>query len=222
MTGSIAPSVLSADFKCLGMQLKELEDAGIRRIHIDVMDGMFVPNLSIGFPVIRSIRSCTGMEFDVHLMVEEPEKFISVAADAGADSITVHQESCRHLSRTIHQIKESGCRAGVALNPATTAETLKYVVQDLDQVLLMTVNPGFGGQKFLPAMMEKIKEIRMFFQQMGCSPALELDGGITAENAKACVLNGANILVAGSAVFRGNIQENVRKLLEEISLPEPS
>jgi ribulose-phosphate 3-epimerase len=218
MSGSIAPSILSADFKCLDRQLKELEEAGIKRIHIDVMDGMFVPNLSIGFPIIRSIRSCTDMEFDVHLMVEEPGRFISEAAKAGADSITVHQEACRHLSRVLHEIKEAGCRAGVALNPATSIENLKYVVQDLDQVLLMTVNPGFGGQKFIPAMMEKIKESKVFFQQMECSPVLELDGGITAENAKACVLGGADILVAGSSVFRGNIRENVGKLLGEITV----
>jgi ribulose-phosphate 3-epimerase len=212
MTAGIAPSILSADFKCLEKQLKELEEAGIRRIHIDVMDGTFVPNISIGFPIIRSIRPCTDMEFDVHLMVEDPARFIADTAAAGADIITIHQEACRHLPRVIDQIKGAGCKVGVALNPATPVETLKYVVQDLDQLLLMTVNPGFGGQKFIPAMMGKIKESRMFFRQMSCSPSLELDGGITAENAEECVRKGADILVAGSAVFEGNLQENIKKL----------
>lgn len=212
MPGRIAPSILSADFKCLEKQLKELEHMGIKRIHIDVMDGVFVPNISIGFPVIKSIRSCTSMEFDVHLMVENPENFITVSALSGANSITVHQEACRHLSRTVHQIKEAGCKAGVALNPSTTVETLKYVVKDLDQLLLMTVNPGFGGQKFIPAMMGKIEDCRSFCQQMGCHPLLELDGGITAGNAKSCIENGADILVAGSSVFQGNMKENLKNL----------
>jgi ribulose-phosphate 3-epimerase len=212
MNGKIAPSILSADFRCLEAQLKALEDVGIDRIHIDVMDGAFVPNISIGFPIIRSIRSCTDMEFDVHLMVEEPGRFVAAAAAAGADCITVHQEACRHLQRVLSQIKEAGCKAGVALNPATPAQTLQYVANDLDQVILMTVNPGFGGQKFLPAMMEKIKESRMFFRQMNCRPIIELDGGITVENAKTCLQQGADILVAGSAVFLGDIQENIMML----------
>lgn len=209
---NIAPSILSADFKYLERQLKEIEGAGIRRLHIDVMDGQFVPNISMGFPVIQSIRSCTDMEFDVHLMVENPERFISNAVLAGADFITVHQEACRHLSRTICQVKEAGCKVGVALNPSTTVETLKYVVKDVDQVLLMTVNPGFGGQSFLPGMMGKIEDARTFFKNMDCNPLLELDGGITVENAAECIQRGADILVAGSSVFKGNLQENIKKL----------
>lgn len=204
----IAPSILSADFKYLGKQLEEIEKTGVKRIHIDVMDGKFVPNIAIGFPVIKSIRSCTNMEFDVHLMVETPEKFIQDAVLAGADIITVHQEACKDLLRVIKQIKETGHRAGVALNPATPIETLKYVIQDINQILLMTVNPGFGGQKFIPCMMDKIKDCKNFIQKTGYSPVIELDGGITAENAAECIINGANILVAGSSVFNGNIKEN--------------
>jgi ribulose-phosphate 3-epimerase len=212
MIERIAPSLLSADFKCLESQLKELECMSVRSVHIDVMDGQFVPNISIGFPIISSIRSCTEMEFDVHLMVEDPGRFIDSAAKAGADTIIVHEEACRHLFRVIDQIKSAGCKAGVALNPSTPVDTLKHVVRELDEVLLMTVNPGFGGQKYIPAMMDKIEESKTFFGQLNCSPILELDGGITAENAGECVSKGADILVAGSSVFNGNIQENILKI----------
>lgn len=207
----IAPSVLSADFKFLEKQLKEIENAEVSRIHIDVMDGVFVPNISLGFPVIKSIRSCTNMEFDVHLMIENPERFISDAAAAGADIITVHQETCRHLPRVLSQIKEAGCKAGVALNPATSVETLKYIVHNIDQVLLMTVNPGFGGQEFIADMIQKIKDCKKLLQDMDCDLLIELDGGITVENAAECICNGADILVAGSSVFCGDIQYNIRQ-----------
>lgn len=210
----IAPSVLSADFKFLEKQLKEIENAGASRIHIDVMDGLFVPNISLGFPVIKSIRPCTDMEFDVHLMIENPERFIPDAAAAGADIITVHQEACRHLPRVLAQIKEAGCKAGVALNPATSIGTLKYVVHNTDQILLMTVNPGFGGQVFIEGMMGKVKECREFLNKTGCSPLIELDGGITAENAAECIRNGADILVAGSSVFQGDIQHNIQQFIK--------
>lgn len=175
------------------------------------MDGVFVPNISLGFPVIKSIRSCTDMEFDVHLMIENPERFISDAAAAGADIITVHQETCRHLPRVLSQIKEAGCKAGVALNPATSVETLKYVVHNTDQVLLMTVNPGFGGQAFIADMIQKIKDCKKLLQDMDCNSLIELDGGITVENAAKCIRNGADILVAGSSVFCGDIQYNIRQ-----------
>jgi len=211
---SIAPSILSADFKCLGKQLEEIEGAGVKQIHIDVMDGLFVPNISIGFPVIQSIRTCTDMEFDVHLMVKNPERFIYNAASAGASSIVVHQEACRHLPRTICQIKEAGCRAGVALNPATLTGTLKYVIQDVDQILLMTVNPGFGGQKFIPCMMDKIRECKNLCTELGCSPLIWLDGGITLENAEECIKSGADVLVAGSSVFSGDISGNLQSFQE--------
>lgn len=210
----IAPSILSADFKYLEAQLKELEASGVERIHIDVMDGLFVPNISIGFPIIQSIRSCTNMAFDVHLMVENPEKFIETTALAGANIITVHQEASKHLPRLIQQIKETGCQAGVSLNPATLIETLEYVIQDLDQVLLMTVNPGFGGQKFIQQMMHKIKECRNFIDKKGSQALVEVDGGITLNNAKECIQNGATMLVAGSALFEGQIQYNLEKFKE--------
>lgn len=211
MAGVLAPSVLSVNFKCLEKQLRELEEAGIKRIHIDMMDGVFVPNLSLGFPVIEAVRSCTDMEFDVHFMIENPEKFIVNAASAGADFITVHQEACRHLFRTVRKVKDAGCRVGVALNPATSLETLRYVLPEIDQVLLMTVNPGFGGQNFLPGMKKKIIACRALIQDMGCGAQIELDGGITIENAAECIRCGADILVAGSSVFHGNMQDNVEQ-----------
>ena len=211
MEYQLCPSILSADFKCLEKQLRGLEDAGIKKIHIDVMDGVFVPNLSIGFPVISAIRSCSDMEFDVHFMIENPERFIKNAVLAGANSITIHQEACRHLQRTIQEIKENRCHAGVALNPATSLETLRYVLQDVDQILLMTVNPGFGGQKFISGMMQKIRECKRFLQAAGCSALIGVDGGITMENAAECIQYGATILVAGSSIFQGNIQENIKQ-----------
>lgn len=207
----IAPSILAADFKCLEKQLLEIESSDVDTIHIDVMDGAFVPNISLGFPVIQSIRRCTKMKFDVHLMTEKPDRFLEAAAEAGADSITVHQEADRHLHRTIQHIKELGCKAGVAINPATSVETLRYILGDIDQVLLMTVNPGFGGQTLIPNMGRKIKDCREFFKSQKYSPLLELDGGITTDNAAQCIRDGADILVAGSSVFQGNIRENIEK-----------
>lgn len=207
--GELAPSILSADFSCLKDQLELLEQSGIEMIHIDVMDGKFVPNISLGFPVIKSIKTCTKMMFDVHLMVEEPSLFVEETVKSGADIITIHAEACTHLSRVIQQIKNFGCRVGVAINPATPLHILEYVLKDIDTILLMTVNPGFGGQCFIPEMKQKIKDCKHFCHSRGYRPIIQLDGGITLDNAKDLLELGADILVAGSAVFNGDIKANV-------------
>lgn len=209
----LSPSLLSADFSKLGEQVKILDEAGSHYIHIDIMDGTFVPSLSMGFPVMKSIRECTDKMFDVHMMVEEPYRYIKDAVDAGADIITVHVEACRHLDRTIQAIKESGVLAGVALNPATPLSTIEYVLPKVDMILLMTVNPGFGGQKFIPYTMDKIRELRKLLKEKGSKADIEVDGGINFENVEAVMDAGANVIVAGSAVFTGDIEENVKRFL---------
>lgn len=204
----LAPSILAADFSKLGVQLEELEQAGIGKIHIDVMDGQFVPNISMGFPIIRSLRPCTKMQFDVHLMIQNPENYVQMAADAGANSITIHAEACVHLHRVVEQIHQAGCLAGVALNPATSLQVLEYILEDLDLVLLMTVNPGFGGQTFIAHTMNKIADCYRFLESRNCKIPIELDGGINLDNAKECLEAGADILVAGSSVFHGDVCKN--------------
>lgn len=206
----LAPSILSADFSRLGEDLSLVEKNGITMLHIDVMDGMFVPSISLGFPIIESIRKKSDMIFDVHLMIEEPERYVERFAKSGADIITVHAEACPHLHRTIGQIKELGKKCGVALNPATSLSALDYVLEDVDMVLLMTVNPGFGGQKFIGAMYEKIRTLRKRITEEGLSVDIEVDGGIKVSNTKEAIEAGANVLVAGSAVFEGDIEANVR------------
>lgn len=205
----LAPSILSADFSRLGEDLSLLEKNGITMLHIDVMDGMFVPSISLGFPVIESIRKKSGMIFDVHLMIKEPERYVERFAESGADIITVHAEACSHLHRTIGQIRESGKKCGVALNPATPLSVLDYVLEDVDMVLLMTVNPGFGGQKFIDAMYEKIRALRERITAKGLPADIEVDGGIKTSNAAKVIEAGANVLVAGSAVFEGDIGANI-------------
>lgn len=207
----LAPSILSADFSKLGEELALVEKNNVSILHIDVMDGMFVPSISLGFPVIESIRKNSGMVFDVHLMIKEPERYLERFAAAGADIITVHAEACLHLHRTIQQIKQLGKKCGVALNPATPLSALDYVLEDLDMVLLMTVNPGFGGQSFIPAMYKKIEKLRETIAKRNLDIDIEVDGGIKAANAKQVTEAGANILVAGSAVFEGDIERNVRE-----------
>ncbi|MFF2093611.1 ribulose-phosphate 3-epimerase [Paenibacillus sp. NPDC058174] len=198
----IAPSILSADFSRLGEEIKDAERAGADWIHVDVMDGLFVPNLTFGPPVISAVRSATKLPFDVHLMIERPELSIASYAAAGADRITVHAEACLHLHRTIHQIKELGLPAGVALNPATPVSVLDCIIDDLDLVLIMTVNPGFGGQSFIPQSLQKLRQLRQLLSERGLDHVhVQVDGGINSETSKLVSEAGANVLVAGNAVF---------------------
>ncbi|MGG3882490.1 ribulose-phosphate 3-epimerase [Brevibacillus panacihumi] len=198
----IAPSILSADFACLGEEIQDVERGGADWIHVDVMDGHFVPNITIGPLIVDAIRPVTKLPLDVHLMIEEPDRYIPQFAKSGADWITVHQEACRHLHRTIHLIKEQGVKAGVVLNPATPLVTIESMLPDLDMVLLMTVNPGFGGQKFIPSVVAKIRELRRLLDERGLGHVeIEIDGGVNKETARQCIEAGATVLVAGNAVF---------------------
>ncbi|RXT15513.1 ribulose-phosphate 3-epimerase [Ammoniphilus sp. CFH 90114] len=198
----IAPSILSADFAKLGEEIREVEAGGADYIHVDVMDGHFVPNITIGPLVVQAIRPVTNLPLDVHLMIESPDRYIPEFAKQGADIITVHQEACTHLHRTIHLIKDYGVKAGVVLNPATPIVTIESILEDLDMVLLMTVNPGFGGQKFISSVLSKIKQLRQQLDERGLYHVeIEVDGGIQAETARLAVEAGANVLVAGNAIY---------------------
>lgn len=212
----LAPSILSADFAVLGQQVGQLSEAGAQYVHIDVMDGTFVPSISFGLPVIRSIRPVSGRIFDVHLMIEEPVRYVKEFVQAGADLITVHAEACRHLDRTVQSIRELGKKVGVALNPATDLGCLDYILPRVDMVLLMTVNPGFGGQRFIPYCMDKIRALRRQIEARGLEVDIEVDGGITLDNVGEVLEAGANVIVAGSAVFHGDIEENVKAFLERM------
>ena len=214
MMNKLAPSILAADFSILGEQIKKVESAGAEYLHIDVMDGSFVPSISFGLPLISSIRKSTGLTFDVHLMVTEPERFVDQFADAGANILTVHQEACTHLNRTLKHIKERGVKSGVALNPATDISTLKYVLNYVDMILVMSVNPGFGGQEFIPETLEKLKDVKNMVKAGGRDIDIEVDGGITLKNVDTILKAGANVIVSGSSVFRGNITDNVKNFLE--------
>ena len=195
----IAPSILSADFAALGDDIERVEGGGADQLHVDVMDGRFVPNLTIGPVVVAAIRKRTRLPLDVHLMIVEPERFVAEFAAAGADMVTVHAEACPHLSRTLAQIRELGAKAGVALNPSTPPDALRYVLDDLDLVLVMSVNPGFGGQAFIPGAHRKIREVKAL---LGDRPVeVSVDGGVKAGLAKSLVQDGATTLVAGSAIF---------------------
>ena len=197
----IAPSILSADFSRLGAEIQRVEQAGAEVIHIDVMDGHFVPNITIGPLVVRAARQVTGLPLDVHLMITEPDRYLDEFAAAGADWITVHVEACTHLHRTIHHIRDLGCRAGVVLNPATSLFTLDYILADVDLVMLMSVNPGFGGQAFIESSLEKIRHLRQRLDAVNPGAGIEVDGGVGPATIGRIAAAGANIFVAGSAVF---------------------
>lgn len=216
MNPLIAPSILSADFARLGEEVHRVEEAGADWIHVDVMDGHFVPNITIGAPVVKALRSVTKLPLDVHLMISDPDKYLSDFAEAGADYITVHQEACTHLQRTLAHIRSLGKKAGVALNPATPEETLRYVLADIDLVLVMSVNPGFGGQKFLPIVAAKIANLRKMFAEAGRSNKdvhISVDGGINVETGKQVVEKGASALVAGNYIYKApDIKKAVKDL----------
>lgn len=209
----LAPSILSADFSRLGEQVRALDEAGAQYVHIDVMDGMFVPSISFGMPIIKSIRPCSDRIFDVHLMIEEPGRYIADFVEAGADLITVHAEACKHLDRTVESIKEKGILAGVAINPATPISTIECILPKVDMILIMSVNPGFGGQKLIPYTIEKIRDLKKMIDQKGLKIDIEVDGGINLENVTEVMDAGANIIVAGSAVFNGDLAENTEQFL---------
>ena len=210
----LAPSILGADFKHLEQQVCEAADAGAQYIHLDVMDGDFVPSISFGMPVIASLRSCTDKVFDVHMMVREPGRYIDAMKEAGADIISVHVEACTHLDRTVNQIKEAGLKAGVVLNPATPVDVLDCILDQVDMVLLMTVNPGFGGQKFIPYTLEKIRALRKKCDMRRLSMDIEVDGGVTCDNVRELMEAGANVFVAGSAIFKGDVTANTKAFLK--------
>ena len=212
----LSPSILSADFANLGEQVRMLDEAGAQYVHIDVMDGMFVPSISFGMPVIKSIRECSDRIFDVHLMIEEPGRYIDDLAEVGADLITVHAEACKHLDRTIEAIKEKGLLAGVALNPATPLSVLDYILPECDMVLLMSVNPGFGGQKFIEHSVEKVRELRALIERTGSKALIEVDGGVNLETGARLVEAGADALVAGNAVFAAPDPEAMIRQLHEL------
>lgn len=211
----IAPSILSADFSKLGEEIQDVEQGGAEYIHVDVMDGHFVPNITIGPLIVQAIKPITNLPLDVHLMIENPDNHIKAFAEAGASIITVHQEACLHLHRTIQLIKSFNVKAGVVINPATPAYLLKEILPDVDLVLLMTVNPGFGGQSFISNVVPKIKQIAKWRSELGLSFEIEIDGGVNVDTAKTCVDAGADVLVAGSAVYnKANRKQAIQAIIQ--------
>jgi ribulose-phosphate 3-epimerase len=215
----ISPSILAADFSVLGEEVRKLTEAGADFIHIDVMDGNFVPNISFGLPIIKSIRKLTQLPFDVHLMIEEPSRYIDDFIEAGANIITVHYEADRHIDRTVNYIKSKGVKASIALNPGTPVPNLKDLISQLDMVLIMTVNPGFGGQKFIDYAKNKVKELKELAKEFNKDLLIQVDGGIDASNISEITACGANVIVAGSSVFKdGKVSENLKALKEAASV----
>ncbi len=212
----LAPSLLAADFARLGEQMRMIDQAGAQYFHYDVMDGQFVPNISMGLPVLQSIRKVTGKKLDVHLMIQHPERYISDFSDAGADILTVHAEACTHLDQVVRDIKREGILAGVALNPSTPLSVLDYILPEVDMVLIMTVNPGYGGQKMIPYTLDKIRELRGIVQRRGLSTDIEVDGGVKIDNVDQFLNAGANVIVSGSGIFKGDLAGNVEAFLEKM------
>ncbi len=214
MRYELAPSILAADFKELGAEMKRTEDNGAGYLHFDVMDGMFVPSISFGMPVLASIREATAQVKDVHLMVQEPIRYIEAFGEAGADLITVHLEACEDVAATIAKIRETGCKVGLSICPETDAAAVDPYLDQVDMILVMSVHPGFGGQKFIPESLDKIRQIRRTAEERGLSVDIEVDGGIYLTNVREVLDAGANIIVAGSAVFRGDAGKNTKDFME--------
>ena len=210
----LSPSILSADFTELGKQMRQTEENGARYLHFDVMDGMFVPSISFGMPVLKSIKKATHQVMDVHLMVQDPIRYITDFRDAGADWITVHLEACEDVHAALHKIRECGLGVGLSICPETSVETVREYLDEIDMVLVMSVHPGFGGQAFIPDSLEKIRKVRGMIAEKGCPVDVQVDGGIGIANIKEVLDAGANIIVAGSAIFNGDVEENTKKFME--------
>ena len=220
MKNILAPSILAADFKELGQAIKTIEENGAEYLHYDVMDGIFVPSISFGMPVLASIRSCTNQVMDVHLMITEPIRYIKEFKEAGADLITIHLEACEDVAATIKAIREAGLKVGLSIKPATEAEAIRPYLDQIDMILVMSVEPGFGGQKFIPESLDKIRARRAMVEEAGVDVDIEVDGGIYQANVKEVLDAGANIIVSGSGVFKGDIAKNTREFMEILNSHE--
>lgn len=220
MKNILAPSILAADFKELGQAIKTIEENGAEYLHYDVMDGIFVPSISFGMPVLASIRSCTNQVMDVHLMITEPIRYIKEFKEAGADLITIHLEACEDVAATIKAIREAGLKVGLSIKPATEAEAIRPYLDQIDMILVMSVEPGFGGQKFIPEALDKIRALRAMVEEAGVDVDIEVDGGIYQANVKEVLDAGANIIVSGSGVFKGDIAKNTREFMEILNSHE--